>query len=293
MQVALKNSTFSYPFGSLKPSRNASTSNYRFGFNGQEGTDELSGVGNHTTATFWEYDTRLGRRWNLDPVDQISISNYAVFKNNPIWFVDPLGDKPDWVEGADGNIKWDKNATSQATTQKGEKYLGKNVLVGNHNRDASGNEGINTAKFDLYLASDKTGPSATVNGNTVPSDITEFGTLAEGLYPLNSQSRSSYVKDGKEDLALLINKGLAVPTTASSPKSSITEIFFHMGNNYQKSLFDSKNVPYSKGCQTSVNYPNSRPVHNAFMKEVGSNFNGSYYLRSKPVLTTPTIVPKQ
>jgi len=88
-----------YPFGSLKPSRNASASNYRFGFNGQEGTDELSGVGNHTTATFWEYDTRLGRRWNLDPVDQISISNYAVFKNNPIIYTDPDGDSP-WLIGA-------------------------------------------------------------------------------------------------------------------------------------------------------------------------------------------------
>ena len=40
---------------------------------------------------FWEYDTRLGRRWNLDPVDQVSISNYAVNKLNPIWFSDPLG----------------------------------------------------------------------------------------------------------------------------------------------------------------------------------------------------------
>jgi len=26
---------------------------------------------------FWQYDTRLGSRWNVDSVDQISISNYA------------------------------------------------------------------------------------------------------------------------------------------------------------------------------------------------------------------------
>jgi RHS repeat-associated protein len=91
MQIALKNSAFSYPFGSLKASRNASTSNYRFSFNGQEGTDELSGVGNHTTATFWEYDTRLGRRWNLDPVIKYGQSGYSTFANNPIWFIDPNG----------------------------------------------------------------------------------------------------------------------------------------------------------------------------------------------------------
>jgi hypothetical protein len=46
------------------------------------------------TAEFWEYDTRLGRRWNLDPVDQISISNYVAFRNNPIFYIDPNGDEP-------------------------------------------------------------------------------------------------------------------------------------------------------------------------------------------------------
>ena len=44
------------------------------------------------TALFWEYDTRTARRWNLDPVDQISISNYAVNGLNPILYSDPEGD---------------------------------------------------------------------------------------------------------------------------------------------------------------------------------------------------------
>jgi hypothetical protein len=65
---------------------------YRFGFNGQHKDNEVAGIGNHNTALFWEYDTRLGRRWNLDPVDQISISNYATFGNNPIFYSDVLGD---------------------------------------------------------------------------------------------------------------------------------------------------------------------------------------------------------
>ena len=89
--------------------------------------------------------------------------------------------------------------------------------------------------------------------------------LLEGLYPERSQSRAGYVARGKEDLALIINEGLAVPTTVNNPKSSITEVFFHMGNNYQTSLFDSKSNAYSRGCQTSGCYPNSRPAHNAFM----------------------------
>jgi len=45
------------------------------------------------TAQFWEYDTRLGRRWNVDPVDQKNFSNYSTFRDNPIVFVDHNGDK--------------------------------------------------------------------------------------------------------------------------------------------------------------------------------------------------------
>lgn len=40
------------------------------------------------------YDTRLARRWNLDPVDQIYFSNYSVFRNNPVLFEDENGDDP-------------------------------------------------------------------------------------------------------------------------------------------------------------------------------------------------------
>lgn len=77
------------------PGRNANANLYRYSVNGQEDVDEISGVGNHTTAEYWEYDTRLGRRWNLDPKPQISTSDYACFGNNPVIFTDPLGDKID------------------------------------------------------------------------------------------------------------------------------------------------------------------------------------------------------
>lgn len=75
----------------------------RFGFNGQEKDDEINGAtGTSYTAEFWQYDSRIGRRWNLDPVDQISISNYATFRLNPIWMVDPKGNRADEFD-ADGN----------------------------------------------------------------------------------------------------------------------------------------------------------------------------------------------
>jgi hypothetical protein len=64
----------------------------RYGFNGQEKTDEIAGIGNHTTAEFWEYDTRVGRRWNLDPKPQAGESPYSSLRDNPIMRKDADGD---------------------------------------------------------------------------------------------------------------------------------------------------------------------------------------------------------
>jgi YD repeat-containing protein len=80
-----------YPFGAPINGRSYSSSEYRFGYNTQEKIDEISGTGNHNTATFWEYDGRFGRRWNIDPVVKPWESLYATNNNNSIVFTDPLG----------------------------------------------------------------------------------------------------------------------------------------------------------------------------------------------------------
>ncbi len=81
-----------YPFGMLMPGRTYGSNSYKFGFNGQELDNEVIGVtGSHYTAEFWEYDSRLGRRWEIDPEPKDFASPYATFSNNPIWFTDPNG----------------------------------------------------------------------------------------------------------------------------------------------------------------------------------------------------------
>jgi len=65
---------------------------YRYFFNGQEADDEVLGEGVSLTANFWQYDTRLGRRWNVDPVFKEYESPYACFAGNPMRFADPKGD---------------------------------------------------------------------------------------------------------------------------------------------------------------------------------------------------------
>lgn len=70
----------------------ANSSGYRYGFNGQEKSNEIEANGNSYTAEFWQYDARIVRRWNLDPKPTVGISQYSVFGGNPIWYSDMLGD---------------------------------------------------------------------------------------------------------------------------------------------------------------------------------------------------------
>jgi len=82
-----------YPFGSSINTRSFSAgSGFRFGFNTQEKDKEIYNNNETYTATFWEYDGRLGRRWNLDPKPISSLSSYNTFANNPNLFKDVFGD---------------------------------------------------------------------------------------------------------------------------------------------------------------------------------------------------------
>lgn len=80
---------------------------YRFGFNGQEKDDEVSGNGNTMTAEFWEYDARLGRRFNCDLVVKYWMSPYHAFSNKPILNTDPNGARDDKFYDEEGNMVFD------------------------------------------------------------------------------------------------------------------------------------------------------------------------------------------
>jgi len=82
-----------YPFGMDMPGRGGSMADYRYGYNGMEKDDEVSGDGNSYTTNFRQYDPRLGRWKSLDPMAGKfpNISPFVAFNNNPIYFVDPLG----------------------------------------------------------------------------------------------------------------------------------------------------------------------------------------------------------
>ena len=87
--------TITYPPKSSRPAMGG----YRYFFNGQEADNEVLGEGVSLSAEFWQYDTRLGRRWNMDPNNQRSVSVYSCFNDNPMWFVDVKGDTVRYKSG--------------------------------------------------------------------------------------------------------------------------------------------------------------------------------------------------
>ena len=116
-----------YPFGMMMQGRSFSSSGNRYGFNGQEQDNEIKGEGNSYGAEFWEYDSRSGRRWNVDPKPNPSISNYATFANNPIFNIDVLGDTTYRFNKSDGSYvgMFDLDAAGQIGSYRSLKTLGK------------------------------------------------------------------------------------------------------------------------------------------------------------------------
>jgi len=163
---------------------------YTFGFNGQEKTDEISGSGNHYTAEFWEMDPRIARRWNQDPKPNPSISNYAIYANNPIWFVDPLGDTTNYYTKKGkylGTLYGEQGLNDRTINEKQynklmkEKYLFENVTVGNyniyfHDPSKSYEDYLDTDQMEAFLN----------NQNNVKSEVldlnSDLGYMTRAVY---------------------------------------------------------------------------------------------------------------
>ncbi len=58
------------------------------------------------------YDSRIGRRWNLDIKPVMGLSQYAAFGNNPIFYSDPFGDTTVPRAGGEYNVEIDEKVNS-------------------------------------------------------------------------------------------------------------------------------------------------------------------------------------
>ncbi len=150
---------------------NSYTSEYQFGFNGQEKDQEIYNNQSTTTAESWEYDGRILRRWNVDPVIKESESPYLCFSGNPIYYVDPSGS--DAVETVDKKNKTvtvkmnfyynksDKNMASQAITA--DKTISSGPMAGETSNAEISKVGSKGWSSQSWSVTDDDGGKWTVN----------------------------------------------------------------------------------------------------------------------------------
>ena len=181
-----------HPFGMLLSGRSwEAGSGYRYGFNSQEQDDDVYGNGNLNTATFWEYDSRLGRRWNVDPIVKSNESPFAVFGLNPIIFTDVNGDNKDWY--------W--------YSEDGEDYYAwvpdHSFENGNYTWEFGGNDWI-------WLSSDYNDPFVRDGSESVSSErFDKMQNPTETLYGLIT-GQPYEIPTGGLDRGLALGKGYAL-----------------------------------------------------------------------------------
>jgi hypothetical protein len=169
------------------PRRTYTNEEYRFGFNGQERTDEINGVGNHNTALFWEYDTRLGRRWNLDPVPQISLSDYSVLSLNPILNVDPFGNSATNYEDENGKlIKKTDDGQNKTVKVKNEQRATFDIFVSVGEQKGV----INSPLYNNWMSKILTDEVSTTD--ILLAGVGTSFSLAEKMSDIVRNSRSGY-----------------------------------------------------------------------------------------------------
>ena len=86
-----------YPFGMMQPGRKYEASGtYRYGFNGKEMDNEVSGQGNQYDYGFRIYDPRLGKFLSVDPIANSYPwwTPYQFAGNTPIQAIDLDGEEP-------------------------------------------------------------------------------------------------------------------------------------------------------------------------------------------------------
>jgi RHS repeat-associated protein len=105
-----------YPFGMMQEGRQfVGGMGYRYGFEGIERTNEISGEDNHYQFKYREYDPRIGRFWSVDPLTASYPwnSTYAFAENRVIDGIDLEG--LEYVSANDAGIDPDQHRNDNGT----------------------------------------------------------------------------------------------------------------------------------------------------------------------------------
>ncbi len=197
-------------------------------------------------------------------VDQMAherewLTPYNFVQNNPINRIDPKGELDDWIKNSEGKIYWDDNATSQASTKKGEHYLGRAVVVFDGFKDEQLGKGQNLFGEGAKLANVTVyGPKGaddiqSYKGFTMTSDAETFGPIADGTFSLNYDTRgksgmlkSNWAIEGRGEVPAY---GGHNPNPNAYGGAYKTGIFIHTSNrNGYAGRYNNGKNGISEGC---------------------------------------------
>ncbi|MEP0266068.1 RHS repeat-associated core domain-containing protein [Dokdonia sp.] len=202
-----------YPFGMLLPGRHANTSDYRYGFQGQELDNEIKGEGNSLNYKYRMHDPRVGRFFAVDPLTS-KYPHYTPYQfsgNKVIHMVELEGleeaiptraknnnrNEGDEACGAvyhcgtvnrDGSTEFDEGWYNYSDY---EKVTNTNRVVTHYYADKNGKyEEASTGVIlgSLRRAAPKAGTAAAADGPLIIGDILTVGIIAAALSPDYSQT---------------------------------------------------------------------------------------------------------
>jgi len=218
----VENSLDYYSFGMLMPGRFSSSSDYRYGFNGYEKDDEVSGEGNSYDFGFRHYDSRVGRMKSVDPLVSSYPwqSPYVYHRNSPIAYIDYLGggDPPKKVTTPDGGAMTLPSSSSTTTYDPNKTYSvgGKNIKVAEGSVQSfvyndityTAQFSTETGRFTRYLGTD--GTELSYSTNTLPSVSNSGEYWSENMATAGVLA----ISDGPEPFVMDVVAGVYVIGTA-------------------------------------------------------------------------------
>ena len=173
----------------VMPERNyqAGSESYRYSINGQEIEFELNK--NITTALFWEYDSRIERRWNLDPLASKYLwqSPYCSLANNPINNTDPDGkEAKNWFKDKKGIMQYDPDVKSQKDLGDRGTYVGETK--------------VDFSKRGSKVEYRKDGSILFSNENDAYDRLKQVGSSREAM-AVNLKTKTLYLPDYNNNLS--------------------------------------------------------------------------------------------
>jgi RHS repeat-associated protein len=203
---------------------NQISTKYRYGFNGQEKSDDVTS-GNYT-AQYWEYDSRIGRRWNVDPKQNIYESPYLTFNGNPITNVDPDGDE----------------AKDVIYRDKKKKEIGRKVTKDNYDQYVTVLQGTIDPQTSSTSSDYKEGSITTVYHNRHKQPATT-PTQAPSQAPVNTKQQPSQENNSSQKpstVETIINRTSNSLTAASIGTATLTPTFAAGASEVLKSGMDKQ-----------------------------------------------------